>query len=251
MEERHYGKVRLGIFPTREEMGQVAADDAALCIRKLLEVYDEVNCVFAAAPSQNEFLSALVQEEGIDWGRVNAFHMDEYIGLGIEDHASFSNFLRRSIFSHVPFKSVNYINGKNDATQECRRYSNLLGAHKIHITFMGIGENGHIAFNDPGVADFHDSQVVKIVELDSKCRMQQVHDKCFDSIDQVPTHALTVTIPTLVSSEHIFCIVPSKTKSDAVRNALIGEVCEACPASILRNVDNVRMYVDEEAASLL
>lgn len=252
MTERHYGEVDLRIYGTRSEMGKAAAAEAGMVMRGMLAAKDEISCIFAAAPSQNEFLAALIEEEGIDWSRVNAYHMDEYVGLGLEDKPAFSRFLTDAIFSKVPFRSVNLINGKApDAEAEAERYGALLRSQEIDITFMGIGENGHIAFNDPAVADFHDTKTVKVVSLDDVCRMQQVHDGCFPAFDDVPQHAMTVTIPELVSARKVFCIVPTDKKAEAVKNALEGPVAETCPASILRTVPGVSMYVDEAAASLL
>ena len=252
MTERHYGEVDLRICDTREEMGALGAKEAGEVMRSMLREKDEINCIFAAAPSQNEFLAALIAEEGIEWNRVNAYHMDEYVGLGLDDKPAFSRFLTDAIFSKVPFKSVNLINGKAaDPEAEAERYGALLRSIDVDITFMGIGENGHIAFNDPAVADFHDSRPVKVVSLDDVCRMQQVHDKCFPAFDDVPAKALTVTIPELVSARKIFCIVPTDKKAEAVKNALTGPVAETCPASILRTVRGVSMYIDRAAASLL
>lgn len=246
MKELQFDKVRLKVFATRKEMGEAAAKEAADCMRGLLANQEEINCLFAAAPSQNEFLASLVQEEGIDWNRVNGYHMDEYVGFEIGHPNSFNGFLTDSVFSKVPFKCVYLLNGANPGEQEAKRYSHLLDQIKIDITFMGIGENGHIAFNDPEVADFHDKETVKIVDLDHICRQQQVNDGCFPTFDDVPERALTVTIPKLVSAKEIFCIVPTGKKKNAVRAALTGEISEACPASILRTVEHVHMYIDRD-----
>lgn len=252
MTERKYGEVVLRVYGTRSEMGKAAAAEAGIVMRRMLSEKDEISCIFAAAPSQNEFLASLIEEDGIDWTRVNAYHMDEYVGLGLEDEPAFSHFLTEAIFSKVPFKSINLINGKAESAEaEAERYSGLLNAIDVDITFMGIGENGHIAFNDPAFADFNDSKTVKIVELDDVCRMQQVHDGCFPSFDDVPKKAMTVTIPKLVSARKIFCIVPTDKKAEAVRNALTGPVATSCPASILRTVPGVSMYIDAAAAALL
>lgn len=252
MTERKYGEVVLRVYGTRREMGKAAAAEAGIVMRRMLSEKDEISCIFAAAPSQNEFLASLIEEDGIDWTRVNAYHMDEYVGLGLEDEPAFSHFLTEAIFSKVPFKSINLINGKAESAEaEAERYSGLLNAIDVDITFMGIGENGHIAFNDPAFADFNDSKTVKIVELDDVCRMQQVHDGCFPSFDDVPKKAMTVTIPKLISARKIFCIVPTDKKAEAVRNALTGPVATSCPASILRTVPGVSMYIDAAAASLL
>ncbi|HOP74448.1 MAG TPA: glucosamine-6-phosphate deaminase [Bacillota bacterium] len=245
--QRTYGNVNLQIFETREEMGRVAAKEAAQVLRELLKEKEWVNCIFAAAPSQNEFLAALIRED-LPWNRINAFHMDEYIGLPQGSPQSFTGFLNRAIFDHVPFRSVNLLNGMNDPEQECARYTKLLETNPPDVVFMGIGENGHIAFNDPPVADFNDPHKVKVVQLDQACRMQQVHDECFATIDEVPKEALTLTIPTLLSANYLFCIVPGERKAVATNAALTGEISEKCPASILRTHKGCRMYIDKACA---
>ena len=251
MIQRQYDGIDLKIYENRSEMGRAAAIEAADCIKKLLLTKDEINCMFAAAPSQNEFLEALVQDGTIPWERMNAYHMDDYIGFEIGDPRSFNGFLSAMIFSKVPFKSVNLINGGNDPEAECRRYGDLLKRHPLDIVFMGIGENGHIAFNDPPTADFQDREPIKIVELELACRQQQVHDGCFQSLDEVPTHAFTVTVPGLVSAANVFCIVPGKLKAAAAARALTGSIDESCPASILRRHPSARWYIDEDCAGLL
>ncbi len=250
MINKQYDEINLRIFPTREEMGQAAAKEAGEVINELLMKKDFVNCIFAAAPSQNEFLEALVKMD-LPWNRINAFHMDEYIGFEIGSPQSFNGFLTKAIFDKVPFRSVNLINGLANPQEECIRYSSLLEKFTPDIVFMGIGENGHIAFNDPPVADFNDPQRIKIVTLDFKCRMQQVHDKCFSTLDEVPTEAITLTIPTLISAVHIFCIVPGERKADATASALKGEISEECPASILQLKKGCRMYIDSACAQKL
>lgn len=251
MRHLKYGEIDLKIFETREEMGKVAATEAAKRIKELLKQKEEINCVFAAAPSQNDFLKSLKEDKSIEWNKINAYHMDEYIGFEIGSPHSFSGFLNNTIFNKVPFKSINLINGLANPEEECRRYGGLIKKNPIDIVFMGIGENGHIAFNDPSVADFNDKEIMKVVELEESCRMQQVHDGCFPDIDSVPKKALTLTIPTLIHCDHIFCVVPTINKANAVACALEGEITEKCPASILRITKNVHMYIDEEAASKL
>ncbi len=248
MVQKQYDKVELKIFDTRSEMGQVAAEEAAQCMRQLLSQKQEINCIFAAAPSQSEFLDALCRQPGIAWDRVNAYHMDEYVGLGIGHEKSFNHFLCVNIFDKVPFKSVNLINGANPTEQEVERYGALLKNAPTDIVFMGIGENGHIAFNDPPVADFEDKAQIKKVQLEQACREQQVHDKCFDTLAEVPEYALTVTVPRLTSADYLFCIVPSDKKHKAVVDTLTGPISTACPASILRRTENVRMYIDRDCA---
>lgn len=242
-------KLCVKIFDTREEMGKTAAMEIADCIKKLLCQKDEVNMIFAAAPSQNEVLYHLCQAEGIDWERVNAFHMDEYIGLAKEAPQGFGNFLKEKIFNRLPFKSVNTIDSENEAETECARYGELLRKYPTDIVCMGIGENGHIAFNDPWVAEFNDDKVVKMVKLDEMCRNQQVHDGCFMSLSEVPEYALTLTIPTLVRAPHLFCVVPASTKQEAVYNTVYADVNEAVPATVMRNHSHATLYCDRDSGA--
>lgn len=237
------------MFPTTQKMGKTAAMEVAEKIGELLEKKEEINIIFAAAPSQNEFLSNLIGNQQIDWTRINAFHMDEYIGIDPEAPQSFGNFLRQRIFDKVPFKTVNYLNGcAEDTEKECQRYSELLTRYPVDLICLGIGENGHIAFNDPDVADFNDPKLVKVVELDAICRQQQVNEKCFEAFDLVPAKALTLTITALLKADWMFCIVPFKNKADAVYNTIYGEISEKCPASILRKKENSCLYLDNESA---
>ncbi len=237
------------IFPSVRQMGVAAAEDVAARIVELLKNRRTINMMFAAAPSQNEFLNCLAGERRIEWQRINAFHMDEYIGLSTAASQSFGNFLRRHIFDKVPFRSVNYMNGMAaDIDREGERYAALLAKFPPDIICLGIGENGHIAFNDPGVADFDDPKAVKVVELDEVCRRQQVNDGCFKSFDMVPPTAMTVTIPALLRADRLFCVVPFRNKADAVFNALYGDVSESCPASILRKKENSCLYLNTESA---
>lgn len=244
-------KLSVNIYDTRKNMGAAAAADIAACIKELLGRKSEIYMIFAAAPSQNEMLEALIADKEIEWNRVHALHMDEYVNLPSDAPQGFGNFLRRAIFDRVPFASVNLIGTDADSEATCRRYDALLAANKVDIVCMGIGENGHIAFNDPHVADFNDPCRIKKVDLDQKCRQQQVNDGCFQTIDQVPTHALTLTIPTLYNVENIFCVVPAATKAEAVKNTVNGPVSEICPASILRTHDNAVLYTDSDSAALL
>lgn len=237
------------IFPSIQEMGSAAAKEVGDRICSLLESKPEINMIFAAAPSQSEFLSHLIQDKRIDWTRINAFHMDEYIGIPPEAPQSFGYFLRIRIFDQVPFREVNYLNGRAESLEEeCWRYARLLSEHPVDIVCLGIGENGHIAFNDPDVADFNDPYLVKVVQLDSICRQQQVNEKCFETLDLVPKEALTLTIPALLKAKWMFCIVPFKNKAQAVYQAVYGEISEKCPASILRRKRNSLLYLDLESA---
>lgn len=239
-------------FSTRKEMGIAAARDVSKAVRELLKKRDVINMIFAAAPSQLDFFEAFVKEPDVDWKRIRAFHMDEYIGLESDAPQGFGNFLKEHIFSKVPFLSIQYIDGQNpDIEAECGRYSCLLSQYPVDIVCLGIGENGHIAFNDPHVAKFDDPAKVKVVALDKKCRMQQVHDGCFASLESVPTKALTLTITALTEAEQMFCIVPAKTKAEAVKATIDGPISESCPASILRSKTGTILYLDSDSASLL
>ena len=238
-------------YSTREEMGIAAAKDVADTIRRLLTEKEKIGVIFAAAPSQNEFLAALCEEKDIDWNRVNAFHMDEYVGLEANAPQGFGNFLNRAIFDHLPFASVNYLANSGDPYETCKEYESLLIKENPEIVCMGIGENGHIAFNDPGVANFDDQKLVKIVKLDDICRMQQVHDGCFSSLNLVPDTAITLTIPALLKPQYVFCMVPALTKAIAVKNCLEGLISVKCPASILRNKNKAKLYLDQDSSSLL
>lgn len=245
-------KLKVNVYENRTLMGEGAAKDIKAKIIELLSQKSEINMIFAAAPSQNDVLKALVEDKEIEWNRVNAYHMDEYIGLDKNAPQGFGNFLKSHIFSLVPFKSVNYIDiTTTNPELEAERYGKLLTENPTDIVIMGIGENGHIAFNDPPVADFNDSKVVKPVKLDEICRQQQVNDGCFESIDKVPTHAMTLTVPTLVKAPYLFCIVPAPTKANAVYETLNGSIDEHCPASILRLQDNAILYLDDQSSKLL
>lgn len=246
------GHLNVEVYPDRRAMGEAAAAHAVELLRELLERKEEVNVVFAAAPSQSEFLAGLVDAKSIPWQRVNAFHMDEYLGLPADAPQSFGNFLERNIFGHLPFGSVHRLVGQAaDPQEECKRYEALLQSHPVDIVFMGIGENGHIAFNDPGVADFADPRLVKQVDLEEVCRQQQVNDGCFASIKEVPVTALTLTVSALMSAARHLCMVPGSTKAKAVHQTLTGPIDESCPASVLRQAREAVLYLDRESASLL
>lgn len=239
------------IYDTRNAMGKAAGEEAAEYIRDLLARKDEIYMIFAAAPSQNEFLAAVCEAPGIDWGRVHAIHMDEYVNLPADHPAGFGNFLRRAIFDKLPFASVDFIGTDPDYEATLARYDKVLAAHKPDICFMGIGENGHIAFNDPHVADFNDPLRIKRVDLDAVCRQQQVNDGCFASLDEVPLYALTLTVPMLFSCDRIFCVVPAPSKANAAKAAVLGPISEVCPSSILRKHPAATLYLDSDSGKYL
>ncbi len=243
-------KLNTEVYIDRKDLGQRASSVVAEKLKELLRAKQDVRMIFAAAPSQNEFLDALSSANGIDWSRVTGFHMDEYVGLKSDASQLFGNFLKERIFGRVNFKEVHYLNpNPSYVRQECERYSALLTEGPIDIVCMGIGENGHIAFNDPAVADFNDPKKVKVVELDQKSRQQQVNDGCFFAIEEVPTHAMTLTIPTLLSGHFLCVVVPGPTKAEAVYRTLRGEISTKCPASVLRRHDNAMMFLDRDSAS--
>ncbi|MDB5144767.1 MAG: glucosamine-6-phosphate deaminase [Mucilaginibacter sp.] len=240
------------IYPDRVIMGRAAADMVSNRTAQLLKEQEFVNIIFASAPSQNEFLAALVEQTSIDWTRINAFHMDEYIGLPLNHPALFSSFLKEKLFDHVQCRTVNYINGNApDALAECGRYAELLLQYPPDIVCLGIGENGHIAFNDPHVADLDDPLKVKIVDLDFECRQQQVSDGCFNKLKNVPSLAITMTIPALMAGRYIYCIVPGKNKAKAVHHTLFNKISEQCPASVLRRHPQAVLFLDAESSSLI
>jgi glucosamine-6-phosphate deaminase len=238
-------------FDSRKEMGRSAALQFVAAVEQLLNAKEFVNVVFASAPSQNEFLRELRKIETVEWERIRCFHLDEYVGLPPEAKQSFSSYLRDELFRYKSPHAFFAINGLNSPDEECKRYSELLKQYPLDIACIGIGENGHIAFNDPHVADFHDQQLIKKVMLDEESRQQQVHDECFSSIDEVPREALTLTIPVILSASSIICTVPGERKNAAVQKMLYGPVDVSCPASALRNAKVCHMYLDRESASLI
>lgn len=245
------GKLQVKVYESRTDMGQGAAAAVAARIGQVLATQPVAHMVFAAAPSQNEFLDALVATPGIDWSRIVAFHLDEYRGLPEHAPQRFATYLNQHIFARVPFRTVHFLNGNAEPAAECRRYGELLARHPLHIACIGIGENGHLAFNDPPVADFHDHAAVKVVELDQRCREQQVHDGCFPTVDAVPTHALTLTIPAIMAAQAIFCMVPGPTKQEAVQRTLNLPVSTECPATIMRTHKDAALFLDRAAAQLI
>lgn len=243
-------QLSIQIYSDREQMGRAAAAAVAERISTLLRSQPLIRMVFAAAPSQDELLAELVSNREIDWFRIAAFHMDEYLSLPPEAPQRFGNYLKERLFEKVPFRAVHIMNSTvEEPAAECARYNKLITAAPIGIVCLGIGENGHIAFNDPPVADFQDRDTVKVVELDDLCRQQQVNDGAFKSIGDVPQLALTLTIPALMSGRHLFCVVPGPAKAEAVCRTLYGSIEVDCPASILRRHDSAILFLDLDSAS--
>jgi glucosamine-6-phosphate deaminase len=245
-------RLEVNIFPNRTAMGEAAGQAVAARMKELLKEKREIFMVFGAAPSQNEFLDTLSRSPGIDWKKVIAFHLDEYVGLPQTAPQSFAFFLLKRLFERVLPGQVHYLNGMaQDLKAECRRYTGLFKDHPFDIACIGIGENGHIAFNDPPVADFDDPEPVKVVELDPASRHQQVHDGCFKMLEDVPMKAMTLTIPTLFRANFISCAVPAHTKAKAVKNTLEGPISTGCPATILRRHSNAVLFLDQDSGKLI
>jgi glucosamine-6-phosphate deaminase len=248
----HIDTLTVKISENRAQLGTQAAKEAAEILRNMLGEKKTLNIIFAAAPSQNEFLAALAREKNISWERVRAFHMDEYTGLAADAPQRFGNYLRTHFFDRVPLRETHFLQGEvRDLDAECRRYGDLLMRYPVDVVFMGIGENTHIAFNDPHVARFDDPSVVKVVELDETCRQQQVNDGCFKSLEDVPRNAMTLTIPALMKADHLFCMVPGISKARAVYHTINSEISERYPSTILRTHPSAVLFIDKDSASLL
>ena len=252
MEVKTVDKLEVRTYRDRPSMGVAAAHTVAGWMRAVIADKGVVNMVFAAAPSQNEFLATLAGIDDLDWGKVVAMHMDEYVNLPSDAPQGFGNFLSTHLWDLVKPGVVAKLDiSTTEPGVECRRYTELLGANPADIVCAGIGENGHMAFNDPHVADFDDPLMVKVVDLDRQCRQQQVNDGCFATIEEVPTHAMTVTISALMSAPQLCCVVPGPTKAEAVKATLVGPIDEACPATAMRRHPQAILFIDEEAAALL
>lgn len=244
------------IHPDRFALGRAAARAVAAYLHGVITRQGEARVIFACAPSQDEFLAALVDPAqcglAIDWSRVTSFHMDDYVGLTAGQSQSFRHYLQQHLLRHVAIGRFHPLPAEErDSAAVCARYAGLLHEKPLDLICMGIGENGHIAFNDPPVADFDDPHLVKIVELDPACRQQQVNDGCFNALADVPTHAFTLTIPVFRQAKRLSIHVPGPRKAEAVRATVQGPIATACPASILRLHPEATLYIDTAAASLL
>lgn len=232
------------------EMGQKAGKTGAELIQKAIQNQGFANIILATGTSQFETMKQLLREEGIDWEKVTVFHLDEYIGLPITHPASFRKYLMERFFSKVKLKAYHLIDGENDPEKECDRLSTLIQNHPIDVAFVGIGENGHLAFNDPP-ADFDTEKPYLVVELDHACRMQQLGEGWFPCLEAVPTQAISMSIKKIMKSKAIICSVPDQRKAQAVKNCLEGPVTNLHPASILQRHPNCQVFLDEPASSLL
>ena len=239
------------ILPSVEEMGKAAADYGASILKELLLKKERVNLVVATGASQFTVLSNLISQPDIDWSRVHGFHLDEYVGLPSNHPASFCRYLRERFVENVPLASFQYIRGDcPNSDDECSRLADLLDGNHLDLAFVGIGENGHLAFNDPP-ADFENDNPYLVVELDEACRLQQMGEGWFDSLEDVPTHAISMSIRQIMKIENIVCSVPDLRKAAAVKSALEGPVTPDLPSSILQHHKNVKLFLDQKAASKL
>lgn len=249
-------RLAVEIHPTRATLGLSAARAVAAYLQETIAERGEARVIFACAPSQDEFLAALTSPErcgtALDWSRVTAFHMDDYVGLQANDPQSFRHYLQQHLLSRVPIERFHPIPAENpNAAAVCARYSALLRERPIDLICLGIGENGHIAFNDPPVADFDELPWVKVVELDATCRIQQVNDGCFPSFAEVPRHAFTLSVPVFRHARRLSIHVPGERKATAVRATLRDEISVACPATILRTHPAATLYLDTASARTL
>jgi glucosamine-6-phosphate deaminase len=250
--QRTVDHLEIRVHPDSRTLARAAADRAATALRDAVEDNGVAHAMFATGNSQLEFVDALVSDTpGVPWSDIVVFHMDEYVGVGPDHPAGFQRWIRERISDRVHPRQAHFIDGMAEPEAECKRYAGLLRRNPLDICCLGIGENGHLAFNDPPVADFDDPLDMKVVELDRECRLQQVHEGHFPDIDTVPRLALTATIPALLRARTVLAIVPEARKATPVRAALTGPVSTACPASYLRTRDNVTLFLDPGSASLL
>jgi glucosamine-6-phosphate deaminase len=242
------GRPRVLVYPTAEEAGRAAAHHVASEIRLRQAEHPALRMMVAAAASQRGMLHTLRREPGIHWDTITAFHMDEYLGLPQDASQRFGQWLRAAFFDHVPLGAVNLIRTDGDIRQCADEYAQLLAAEPLDLVCFGIGVNGHLAFNDPPVADFDDPADVKVVELDEVCRQQQVDDGAFPTLQDVPRRAFTVTVPRLLRAHTLIGTVTGPSKHAAVRAALTGPETTGCPATVLRRHPRCTVYLDKEAA---
>ena len=245
--------MEIKVLPEKQALGQCAAEKAAAILKHLLTEKDKVRIVVATGGSQEEFIQSLAAIPDIAWDRTELFHLDEYVGMSITHPASFRRWLQERVVDHVAPGAFHFVNGDaEDLEAECRRIGELLTADSIDIAFVGIGENGHLAFNDPP-ADFETQDPYIVVDLDEKCRRQQVGEGCFKTLEDVPTQAISMSVSAIMSIDHIICCVPDRRKAEAVRDCLAAdaEVTNKHPSSVLKKHSQTYVYLDQESASLL
>ncbi len=244
-------KLIIQVYKNVEELGKAAAISVAEKLEVAIAEKGSANLILATGASQFQFLEHLQKQE-IDWKKITVFHLDEYLGMSVTHPASFRKYLKERILDKVQPKKVYYLEGDaTDIQETVINYEALLRNHPIDVACIGIGENGHIAFNDPPVADFNDPKLVKVVKLDDACRKQQLGEGWFPSFEDVPTHALSLTIPAIMGCKHISCVVPDERKADAVFNTVNAEISTACPATILRTHAATILYLDKNSAAKL
>ncbi len=244
-------RVQVRIYDSKTALGDAAAADAGEILRAAIACQGRARIIVGTGNSQNEVIAALCSA-ALEWSAIEVFHMDEYAGIPEDHPASFRRWLRTHLVEHVHPGAAHYVRGDApDLEQECRRYAALLAAAPIDITFFGIGENGHIAFNEPGQADFADPRRVKRVVLDDRSRRQQVGEGHFPSLEAVPREALTITCPVIAESRYLIGCVPDERKAEAVRRTLEGPVGEECPATLIRRHPAATVYLDPASASRL
>jgi glucosamine-6-phosphate deaminase len=240
------------VYATQEDLAMDAAQIAGDYLQQTLASQDLAAVILASAASQVKFLAALTGFPGVDWSRITCFHMDEYLGISPDHPASFRRYMKEHLEGRVKPRAFHYLGGDGlEPIKECERYARLLRGQPIDLCCLGIGENGHIAFNDPPVADFNDPASVKIVKLDDACRRQQVGEGSFPTFEAVPQYALTLTVPALCSAKKMLCVVPEARKAEAVKHALQGPIHTNCPASWLRTQGHCTLFLDAQSASLL
>ena len=244
--------LRVRVYATQDEMVQDAAREVQSYFQQVFLAQRSAAAILATGNSQVKFLEQLVRIGGVDWSKITLLHMDEYLGIPSGHPASFARYMRERVEQLVKPKVFHYLNGESPLPiKECERYTQLLRAQAIDLCCLGIGENGHLAFNDPPVADFNDNRSVKIVKLDDACKQQQVGEGHFPNLESVPSYAFTLTIPALCSAKKMICIVPEKRKAQVVKDALRGPITTECPGSFLRKQAHCLLFLDNESASLL
>ncbi len=243
--------MQVHIAPDNKKLGEAAGRAASAIIREAIKERGAANIILATGTSQFETLSELIRDKDIDWSKVVMFHLDEYIGLPVTHPASFRKYLTERFLAAVPpLKAAHLIDGEGNIKEVCDQLGNLIQAHPIDVALVGIGENGHLAFNDPP-ADFETQLPYIVVELDAACRQQQLGEGWFTSIDEVPKRAISMSINQILKSKHIICSVPDKRKAEAVKNTFEQPVSNLYPASALRNHPNCTIYLDIDSASKL
>ncbi|HTU50671.1 MAG TPA: glucosamine-6-phosphate deaminase [Acidobacteriaceae bacterium] len=243
-------KLKIEIHPTRDAAAVAAAESAASSLMQLAKANPEFAMIFATGASQLGTLQALTQTPGLPWGQIRGFHLDEYIGLSPNHPASFRRYLRDNLTRKVKMKEFFEIDGTaSDPEQACKDYAALLRAANPQLCLLGIGENGHLAFNDPDVADFNDPLDVKVVQLDTMCRLQQTAEGWFNSLEEVPARAMTITIPALFRVPKLIASVPGPRKAAIIRRTLEDSISTACPATLLRTHPNATLYLDRDSSA--